>query len=157
MKFSNPLIVVTDLDRSKRFYQEVLGLSVVLDFGANVTLEGGICLQTLDSWQDFIGPKAITFSPNSSELYFVEARFDGFLQTLSQHKICYVHPLKEHRWGQRVVRFYDPDGHIIEVGESLATVCRRFQSQGMTREEIALQMDVPLAYVHELLAQQKES
>ena len=157
MKFSNPLIVVTDLDRSKAFYQEVLGLSVVLDFGANVTLEGGICLQTLESWQDFIGPREITFSPNSSELYFVEEEFDGFLQTLSRFEIRYVHPLKEHRWGQRVVRFYDPDGHVIEVGESLAAVCRRFLAQGMTHEEVALRMDVPLSYIHELLTQQNES
>ena len=151
MKFSNPLIAVTDLERSKTFYQEVLGLSVVLDFGANVTLDGGVCLQTLDTWKDFIGTEGITFSPNSSELYFVEEDFDEFLQTLSRFHLHYVHPLKEHRWGQRVVRFYDPDGHMIEVGESLAAVCRRFRDQGMTPEEIALRMDVPLSHVLGLL------
>lgn len=152
MKFSNPLIVTADLALAKQFYQEVLGLSVVLDFGANVTLDGGISLQTLDTWKDFIGTEDITFYPHSSELYFVEEDFDGFLQRLSQCEIQYVHPMKEHRWGQRVVRFYDTDGHIIEVGESLAAVCRRFQAQDMTHEEIALRMDVPLPYVLELLA-----
>ncbi len=152
MTFSNPLIAVADLDRSKAFYQEVLGLSVILDFGANVTLEGGLCLQTLDTWQDFIGTDQITFFSRSSELYFVEEEFDRFLQALSRLDIHYVHPLKEHRWGQRVVRFYDPDGHIIEVGESLAAVCRRFLAQGLTQEEIALRMDIPLSYVQELLS-----
>ena len=152
MKFSTPLIVTADLALAKQFYQEVLGLSVVLDFGANVTLEGGVCLQTLDTWKDFIGTEDITFSPNSSELYFVEEDFDEFLQTLSRFQLHYVHPLKEHRWGQRVVRFYDPDGHIIEVGESLAAVCRRFLAQGMTQEEIALRKDIPLSHVLELLA-----
>ena len=153
MKFSNPLIAVADLDRSKAFYKEVLGLSVILDFGANVTLEGGLSLQTLDTWQDFLGTDQITFFSRSSELYFVEEEFDRFLETLSRFDIRYVHPPKEHRWGQRVVRFYDPDGHIIEVGESLAAVCRRFLAQGLTPEEIALRMDVPLAHVMELLAQ----
>ena len=157
MRFSNPLLIVTDLERSKAFYQEVLGLSVVLDFGANVTLDGGICLQTLDTWQEFIDTDEISFFSNSSELYFVEENFDGFLQALSRFEIRYVHPLKEHRWGQRVVRFYDPDGHIVEVGESLAAVCRRFLAQGMTHEEVALRMDVPLSYVLELLTQPKES
>lgn len=152
MKFSNPLIAVADLDRSKAFYKEVLGLSVILDFGANVTLEGGLCLQTLDTWQAFIGTDQITFSSRSFELYFVEEDFDGFLQTLSRFELRYVHPLKEHRWGQRVVRFYDPDGHIIEVGESMSAVCRRFQAQGMTQEEIAQRMDIPLSYVQELLS-----
>lgn len=152
MKFSNPLIAVADLDRSKAFYKEVLGLSVILDFGANVTLEGGLCLQTLDTWQAFIGTDQITFSSRSFELYFVEEDFDGFLQTLSRFELRYVHPLKEHRWGQRVVRFYDPDGHIIEVGESLAAVCRRFLAQGLTGEEIAVRMDIPLSYVSDLLS-----
>ncbi len=32
----------------------------------------------------------------------------------------------EHSWGQRVIRFYDLDGHLIEVGESMAMVIRRF-------------------------------
>lgn len=152
MKFSNPLIAVADLDRSKAFYKEVLGLSVILDFGANVTLESGLCLQTLDTWQAFIGTDQITFSSRSFELYFVEEDFDGFLQTLSRFELRYVHPLKEHRWGQRVVRFYDPDGHIIEVGESLADVCRRFLAQGLTGEEIAVRMDIPLSYVSDLLS-----
>lgn len=55
-------------------------------------------------------------------------------------------------WGQRVVRFYDPDGHIIEVGESLSAVCRRFLVQGMTQEEVALRMDIPLSHVRELIS-----
>lgn len=152
MKFSNPLIAVADLDRSKAFYKEVLGLSVILDFGANVTLEGGLSLQSLDTWQAFTGTDQITFFSRSSELYFVEEEFDRFLQTLSRFDIRYVHPLKEHRWGQRVVRFYDPDGHIIEVGESLSAVCRRFLAQGLTPEGIAVRMDIPLSYVQELLS-----
>lgn len=46
MKFKNPLLVVSDMEKSKTFYKEVLGLRVTMDFGANVTLTGGICLQT---------------------------------------------------------------------------------------------------------------
>ena len=37
MKYKNPLLVVHDLERSKTFYREVLGLRVILDFGANIT------------------------------------------------------------------------------------------------------------------------
>ena len=50
MKFVSPLIVVSDMERSKLFYSKVLGLDVELDFGENVTLTGGIVLQTKDSW-----------------------------------------------------------------------------------------------------------
>ena len=150
MKFKNPLLVVADRERSIRFYREVLGLRVIQDFGANVTLTGGVCLQTLDSWQGFLGvePNDIRFGGRAAELYFEEDDFDGFLAKLKSHpEISYVHPPLEHRWGQRVVRLYDPDGHIIEVGENMKTVCRRFLDSGMTIEETAQRMDVPEKFI----------
>lgn len=151
MKFKNPLLVVTDLEKSKAFYKEVLGLRVIMDFGANVTLTGGVCLQTKETWQEFIHAKEedITFGGNNAEIYFEEDDFDAFADKLqSIAGIDYVHPVIEHRWGQRVVRFYDPDRHIIEVGENMEMVCRRFLDSGMTEEEAAERMDVPLKYVN---------
>ena len=59
----------------------------------------------------------------------------------------YVHPIKEHAWGQRVVRIYDPDGHILEIGENIKAVCRRFLESGMTAEQTAERMDVPIKFV----------
>jgi len=50
MKYAGTLIAVKDMEISKRFYHDVLGLDVAADFGANVMLDGGIFLQTLDSW-----------------------------------------------------------------------------------------------------------
>ena len=38
MELKNPLLAVSDLERSLAFYESVLGLRVVLDFGANKTL-----------------------------------------------------------------------------------------------------------------------
>lgn len=58
----------------------------------------------------------------------------------------------EHPWGQRVIRFYDLDGHLIEVGESMKLVIRRFQAAGMTPEEIARKMDVSLKDLDILLS-----
>lgn len=149
MKFQNPLLVVADLETSKKFYKDVLGLEVILDFGANVTLTGGVCLQTKETWMDFIGAKEdeIIFGGNNAELYFEEDDFDAFAEKLETHDIVYVHPVMEHRWGQRVVRFYDPDRHIIEVGENMKTVTRRFLDSGMTEGEVAVRMDVPLEFV----------
>ena len=121
MKFKNPLLAVRDMERSKAFYRTVLGLRVIMDFGANVTLTGGVCLQTADSWADLL--------------------------RVGAEDIRYVHPALEHPWGQRAVRFYDPDGHIIEVGEKMKNVCRRFLDSGMTPEETAKRMDVPLKFV----------
>ena len=150
MKLKNPMLVVTNMDRSVAFYQAVLGLHVVLDFGANKTLTGGLALQTLETYREFLGTDQVFFGGNDFEVYFEEDDFDRFAAKLSQCGVEYVHPVKEHAWGQRVVRFYDPDRHIIEVGESMKTVCRRFLDSGMTLEQIAQRMDVPLRMVKNL-------
>ena len=148
MKMKNPLLVVRDIDKSAEFYKKVLGLRVIMDFGANKTLTGGLALQTLESWQEFIGTDAVSFGGNSSEVYFEEDDFDEFADKLKACEVEYVHPVKEHAWGQRVVRIYDPDRHIIEVGENLKTVCKRFLDGGMTSEQAAERMGVPLKFVN---------
>ena len=71
------------------------------------------------------------------ELYFEEDDFDGFIAKLGQRNdIQYIGDgVKEAGWGQRTVRFYDLDGHIIEVGENMKMVVRRFIHSGMSMEE----------------------
>ena len=120
MKFKNPMLVVTDIDKSVEFYKKVFGLHVIMDFGANKTLTGGLALQTSETYKEFIGASDISFGGNNFEVYFEEDDFDSFVEKLySMEKIEYVHPVMEHSWGQRVVRLYDPDHHIIEVGENM--------------------------------------
>ena len=146
-KYTSTLIAVSDMEKSRKFYHDVLGMEVVADFGANVTLDGGLVLQTLDTWTSFIRTDKVVLPNNAGELYFEEEDMDTFCEHLKQFDICYVHPLFEHRWGQRVVRFYDPDRHIIEVGERLDAVILRFMEQGLSAEETAVRMDIPLDFV----------
>jgi catechol 2,3-dioxygenase-like lactoylglutathione lyase family enzyme len=147
MEFKNPMLVVDDMDRSVAFYQKVLGLQVIMDFGANKTLTGGLALQTAETYREFIDTDAVSFGGNNFELYFEEDDFDAFTEKLKQFDVAYLHPVKEHAWGQRVVRFYDPDRHIIEVGENMKAVCKRFLDGGMTPEQAARRMDVPVEFV----------
>ena len=151
MKLKNPLIVVKDMDRSVEFYKKILDLDVILDFGANKTLTGGLVLQTAETFRDFIDGRPISIGGSDFEIYFEEDDFDEFAEKLKGLDIEYVHPVKEHPWGQRVIRFYDPDRHIIEVGENMKTVCRRFMEKGMTPEETAKRMDVPVDYVYDCM------
>ena len=147
MKFTSTLIAVANMEKSKQFYHDVLGMNVVADFGANVTLDGGLVLQTMDTWKAFIRTDKVVLPNNAGELYFEEENMDAFCEHLKQFDIRYVHSLFEHRWGQRVVRFYDPDRHIIEVGEKIDAVILRFVEQGLSPEETAIRMDIPVNYV----------
>ena len=150
MKYQSTLLAVTNMERSKAFYCDLLGREVVADFDANVTLSGGTTLQTMDTWKEFLNTQKVALPNNAGELYFVTEDMDAFLPHLERWQVQYVHRLKEHSWGQRVVRFYDPDGHIIEVGEGLEQVAKRFLSQGMTLEQVAQRMDVPMSFLQTL-------
>ena len=88
MKFKNPMLIVTDIDRSVAFYRKVFGLRVIMDFGANKTLTGGLALQTLETWQEFIGTDNIVFGNNNFELNFEEDDFvePEDIQKLSKDK-----------------------------------------------------------------------
>ena len=147
MKYTGTLIAVKDIEKSKRFYHDALGLEVAADFGANVTLTGGLVLQTLETWRSFIHTDDVTLKSNAGELYFETEDIGAFYKHLESFDILYVHRLHEHPWGQRVVRFYDPDGHIIEAAEKLDAVIARFAAQGLSPEETADRMDIPLDFV----------
>lgn len=89
---------------------------------------------------------------NNMELSFEEEHFDQFLQKLKQYPdIQYLGDVIEHSWGQRVIRFYDLDGHIIEVGEEMKTVIRRFLESGMTMDQVSKKMDVSVEDLQKLL------
>ena len=57
MKLKNFLIVVSDMEVSKKFYKEIFGLGVVADFGENVILYEGLVLQEKNLWETFIERK----------------------------------------------------------------------------------------------------
>jgi catechol 2,3-dioxygenase-like lactoylglutathione lyase family enzyme len=154
MKFSGVLLAVTDLERSKAFYRKYLHQDVIMDYGAHVVLTGGLYLQTLPSWRGFIGDRDVRFRGNDAELYFETDDYDGFLSNVDELEL--VHPPVEHSWGQRGVRFYDPDGHIIEVSEPLTAVATRFKESSMNVSQIAERMDVKEEYVRELLGDNAE-
>jgi catechol 2,3-dioxygenase-like lactoylglutathione lyase family enzyme len=151
LKYTSTLIAVADMEISKQFYHDVLGLEIVADFGDNVTLDGGIALQTMNTWKTFIRTDNLVLPKNAGVLYFDDEDMDTFCDHLKKFDICYVHPLFEHRWGQRVVRFYDPDKHIIEVGEKLDAVILRFMENGLSAEETAVRMDIPFDFVRACL------
>lgn len=153
MKYKLPLIVVEDMERSRKFYEEILGQKVILDFGANITFAGDFCLQTKDSWRGFIGgyEDTIMFRSNNFELYFEEKNFTSFVEKLEICSVELIHGVIEYPWGQNVIRFYDPDHHIVEVGESMVSVVRRFIEQGLSIEETAERTQHPIDFIEKAI------
>ena len=117
MRLKNFLIVVKDIERSKKFYHDLFGLEMLVDFDGNMILTDGLVLQEEKYWKEFL-QRDIIPENNSSELYFEESEIETFVEKLESlyPDVIYVNRLMTHSWGQKVVRFYDPDGNLIEVG-----------------------------------------
>lgn len=64
----------------------------------------------------------------------------------------FVHDVAEQPWRQLTVRFLDPDGHMIEVGERMDVCLKRLAASGMTEDEIAESTTMPIEAVRFLLA-----
>lgn len=150
MNFKGPLLVVTDLQASKTFYQEVLEQTIQFDFGENIVFECGLSLQLRPHFAKMleIDEQGILKGTHNFELYFETDELDRAIAQLeARYSPIYIQRLVEHPWGQRVTRFYDPDRNIIELGESMNSVVKRMLREGCSVEETANKSQHPIAYV----------
>ena len=116
MKLRNILLAVKDIEKSRQFYHELFGLQTVLNSEGNMILTEGLVLQDEKIWREALG-KEIIPENNFCELYFEEPEIEAFICKLETQypSIQYVNRLTEYSWGQKMVRFYDLDGNLIEV------------------------------------------
>ena len=117
MRLKHVLIVVKDIEKSRKFYHDLFGIDLVLDNAGNMILTEGLVLQDEKIWKSFLG-RDILPQNNACELYFEEQDIEAFVEKLERlyPSIEYVNHLMTHSWGQRIIRFYDLDGNLIEVG-----------------------------------------
>ena len=136
IRFVCPLITVTDMKKSRDFYENILGQKVESDFGENISF-GGFAIHLRSHFKMLIDNKDIIVGGNSFELYFEYDKVEQIAEKLKFEKVEFVHELREQPWKQLVVRFYDPDKNIIEIGESMEHLIFRLHQQNHSIDEIA--------------------
>lgn len=116
MRLKNILIIVDKLEESVRFYKDLFGLQVILKQEGNVILSEGLVLQDVNVWYESTQIPTTSHS-NMTELYFEENDMECFIKKLESYYFClnYVNKLTKLEGGQKLVRFYDPSGNLIEV------------------------------------------
>jgi len=119
MKFICALITVDDIERSKAFYQNVLSQKIKFDYGENIFFEGDFAIHLKSHFQNLIDGKEIKSYSNAFELYFETDSLDDIEKKLLANNVEFIHKTREQPWKQKVLRFYDPDGNIIEIGERI--------------------------------------
>ncbi|MCI8690626.1 MAG: glyoxalase [Oscillibacter sp.] len=152
MKYTCTVLAVADIDAARAFYEDLFDLKVYQNYGINVSFTCGLALQQEFDWLVNLPKERVLKKPNNVEVCFEEEDLDAFLKKLEAYpELERLGGVVEHSWGQRVVRFYDLDGHMIEVGENMKMVVNRFLASGMTMEEVSAKMDVTPADLATLL------
>jgi len=153
MKYEALCLSVKNIEASKKFYQDLMGLKIDTDWGVNVSFKGGIALQ-----QDFdkiigVSKESIMSRSHNMELVFEADDFDSFIRKVETYpSIEFVKGgVVEQPWGQRVLHIYDLDGHILEVGEKFLHVIQRFMSSGMSIADVAARCGISVGDVEKYL------
>jgi catechol 2,3-dioxygenase-like lactoylglutathione lyase family enzyme len=156
IQFKGPAAYVRDLDRSRRFYEDVLGLKVArvmardgrpiaVAYTAGLSIwDAGDAFLTIFGWSEPGARQADQpVWENAFEVQDVDAMFERAVAAQSR----FAHPLRELHWGQRTFRVYDPDGNIVDVGETHAAAVRHMVAGGMSYERVAEKISLPLETV----------
>lgn len=149
MKYVCSLIVVKDVKIARDFYEQILGQKVKYDFGENVTFEGDFAIHLEEHYLKLLGERnhRVLKKANNFELYFETDEIECILKRLKENNVIFLHEIREQPWGQRVMRFYDPDSHIVEVGETMESVVLRYYKTGMNMDDISSRTSLPMDFV----------
>jgi len=151
MIFHSSVIFVADIGKSKDFYTSIMGQIVEHDFGNNILFQGGLSIWKVGT-QHIINQNLKTNTDsNQFELYFETRRIDEIASLLKKENVKFLHDMKEEPWGQRTIRFFDPDNHLIEVGEPLDVFVKNMYQKGLSVEQIAEKSGIPVETVMALV------
>jgi len=150
IKFSSTVIMTDDFDKMKKFYHEILKQEIEVDFGNCIGFKNGLSIWKLN--KDFtisqkLGRTYDKLGNKNLEICFETETFDEVVKELKNNDLIYLHDIIEEFWGQRTIRFYDPENNLVEIGETIPCFVKRFFKQGMTIEEVAQRTSVPINLV----------
>jgi len=134
LNFQSSVIIAKDIELLKSFYSEILHLEIELDFGACVGFKGGFSLWQLSESYPISKHLGYTYSNSKNqnlELCFETDEFEHALENILKHNLKLLHNVTKEPWGQKTIRFYDPEDNLIEVGESMTCFVKRFHNKGL--------------------------
>lgn len=122
IKFAHNVVFVKDINVSRKFYGELLGIPILQDFTIFILFENNFAIHQS---KELIQTIYKTDKPgsddqqgrNNMDIYFESDALETIYTRLLENNVEIIHPIEKQSWGQRVFRFFDPDHHIVEIGE----------------------------------------
>ncbi len=154
LNYMGVAIFVKNIEQSKNFYVNILKQKILFDHGPCIAFENTFSIWDMNHAKEIMNQNNsqpnIEVNRNSFELYFESQSLNEMEHRMTENKIDFVHKIVEQPWGQRCFRIYDPDNHIVEIGEPMDVVIKRYLSEGLTMEEISKRCSMPLEVVKQI-------
>jgi catechol 2,3-dioxygenase-like lactoylglutathione lyase family enzyme len=153
IKFHSTVIMTDDFDRMKAFYVNILQQEIEFDFGNCIGFKNGLSLWKLKEEYPIAIKLGRTFDKTGNknlEICFETDDFESMVENLKKHSLNYLHTETEELWGQKTIRFYDPESNLVEIGETIPCFVKRFRNMGMTAEEVSKKTSVSVEMVKKI-------
>ena len=119
VQFRNPILFVRDMEASKAFYHGLLGIGINENFDTFVLLEGNLGLHRADLFYEYLQKpySGEAMGRDNLDLYFTSDHLPELQERLIAAGFVVFFPLQQTAWGETLFRVYDPDRHIVEIGD----------------------------------------
>ena len=119
MKHVDTIVLVDDINKSKEFYSEIIGLEILHDWKNMVVFKERFSIHSANTLLPENEIKQIVYpgkqGQNNLIIYFEVENLDKEYQRMIDKGVRILHGIVELPW-QKIFRIYDPDNHIIEIG-----------------------------------------
>ncbi len=153
------IVYCKDITVSKDFYTKILGFAVEMDLTSVIFFKEGIAIWQVKEGhllKEKLGSNFNSGEGKKFELYFEVHNWQEFVDGLKNYSIEFLHETHQEPWGQRTIRFYDPDKNIVEIAETLEDFISRMHNEGMSAKEIAKKNEISIEEVENILRSNHE-
>jgi catechol 2,3-dioxygenase-like lactoylglutathione lyase family enzyme len=121
--FYNTIIFVRDISISRIFYENIIGLKAENDYGTIVFFENNFVIHNGNDLLNTVFRKKpllnLKKGKKNLEIYLETDDINESYEKIKNSGARIIHGIEKQEWGQKVFRFFDPDNHIVEIGEAL--------------------------------------
>lgn len=152
IKFHSPVLITSDINKLKSFYEDVLNQEVEFDFGTCISFKCGLSLWQLNGEHLISQNLGYTHHADGNknlELSFETEAFNETITSLKKHTPKLLHDVHVEPWGQQTIRFYDPEDNLIEIGETIPAFVKRLYDEGMNIDQVVEKTGVEKKLVEE--------
>lgn len=135
--YTSAVLLTRQYDRMVDFYRNMLDQQVRYGFDGCIQFESGLSIwRVREDHPAFTALKNKGDGNDALEICFETENMDAQASRIAEAGVTLVHDVIEESWGQRTLRFFDPDGNLVELGESVPAFCKRMHLSGMSVEDI---------------------